>query len=179
MKGRPKGPEKVVYKRRVLPELIPKLDGVLEGAAPDPGVPMDVLMRLTRESKTYAEFHQKLESKDWTLTHQFPHPVPATLTKGDNASTGLGTIPMPTFQAAADKVFKERSELMWKLAVSEKEDQIKALLEDVSNAVGEIEALKAELELERSKNLDQKASWWRMRYLELEKKVKDSSDFSQ
>jgi hypothetical protein len=161
MKGRPKGPEKVVYKRRVLPELIPKLDGVLEGAAPDPGVPMDVLMRLTRESKTYAEFHQKLESKDWTLTHQFPHPVPATLTKGDNASTGPGTPATPV----------GRSEL--------EEDQIKILLDEVERLSIIADDLVKQLEEERAKNLDQKASWWRMRYLELEKKVKDSSDFSQ
>lgn len=76
--------------------------------------------------------------------------------------------PVPTLEEAAEKVLKERSELMLRLAVSEKEDQIKALLDYIQRLTDQVASLERDLEECRNLTYDEKMAYWKARALKAE-----------
>lgn len=93
------------------------------------------------------------------LTHPKTKGLPSPAHEGDNASKGLG-LAVTTLVATDAK-------------------QVAALLDDIQKLTDEVESLKMDLEEARNADLDEKGAYWKMKYLELEAKVKNQGEFSQ
>lgn len=92
-------------------------------------------------------------------SHSKPKDVPTPTPEGDNASKGL------------------ESSVTTLVATDAK--QTAALLDDIQRLTDEKASLEMGLEEARNSDLDEKGNYWKLKYLELEAKVKQQGEFSQ